>query len=98
MLRPFRSWAEERSISLVYGEFGVTHVQTAATGRIEWYAYQRHKALAAGMAVLVWDDNGGFRVLDRSAKPLSSGWDEPVLRALLPESPLLRRPDVRPPR
>eukprot|EP01052_Picozoa_sp_SAG31_P061369 SAG31_NODE_20456_length_574_cov_0.545263_1_plen_64_part_10 len=28
--RPFRSWAEERSISLVYGEFGVTHVQTAA--------------------------------------------------------------------
>lgn len=31
------AWARARSLSVVYGEFGVTHDQSAATGRISWY-------------------------------------------------------------
>eukprot|EP01050_Picozoa_sp_SAG11_P000458 SAG11_NODE_13_length_26388_cov_67.360341_30_plen_721_part_00 len=88
-----QAWAAKRKISLVYGEFGVTHVQMAATGRVQWYAYHRKKALAAGMAVLVWDDNGGFCVLNRSAAPLSSGWGQPVPMALIPSSLALKTTD-----
>ena len=30
-------WAKEHSRAILLGEFGVTHNQTAATGRVEWY-------------------------------------------------------------
>lgn len=72
-------WASERNIAIFYGEFGCTHDQTAATGRIDWYTQHRELGLAAGFAMAVWDDSGMFQLLNRTSLQWS---DTAVIAAL----------------
>eukprot|EP00039_Didymoeca_costata_P005446 m.81725 g.81725 ORF g.81725 m.81725 type:complete len:813 (+) comp12823_c0_seq3:113-2551(+) len=73
-----KTWAEERKISVLYGEFGVTGAQTPATGRLLWYQLHREYALAAGFAMMAWDDDGNFKLFDRA----TGVWNEGILKAL----------------
>jgi len=72
------AWAARRGVSVVLGEFGVTNAQMAEAGRVSWYAYHRRVAHGAGFAILAWDDDGMYRLLNRSANT----WDAPIVKAL----------------
>lgn len=77
-----QTWSLKRQLAIIYGEFGVTHAQTAASGRVGWYSFHHKAALAAGFAILVWDDNGDFALLNRT-DPSHLSWADPnVVKAL----------------
>jgi len=73
-----KAWAANRSLSIYYGEFGVTKAQTAATGRLNWYKAHSQVGLGAGFALSAWDDNGNFCIVNRTTKV----WDADILQAL----------------
>jgi endoglucanase len=72
------SWSKKKGLPIYYGEFGCTHSQTKATGRVAWYSEHLKAIQSHGLAASVWDDDGNFRVFDRNADT----WDNEVLVAL----------------
>ena len=72
------SWAAEREMPVLLGEFGCNRTQTNHSGRVSWYRYMRETVQANGFAATVWDDSGSFAIYDRAA----GTWDADVLDAL----------------
>ena len=72
------NWSVSHKVPLYYGEFGCTTSQSKATGRYAWYKAHADEIRARGFAAAVWDDDGDYRVFDRTANT----WDEDLLAAL----------------
>ena len=64
--------------TIVLGEFACSVKQPNATSRILWYDTLYRGAIQAGIAPIIWDDNGWVRTLDRKTMT----WDNDVLRVL----------------
>lgn len=73
-----KSWSHQKNISVLLGEFGVTHDQNEGTGRSSWYKAVVQDCKDQGFAFCVWDDNGWFQVYHRD----NGQWDEDVMKAL----------------
>jgi hypothetical protein len=73
-----QAWAAQKNVSILYGEFGTTYLQSPLTGRLEWYKVHVDAALGSGFAVAVWDDDGWFGIVNRSTRV----WNEGVLQAM----------------
>ena len=54
--------------------------------RARWIAFVARTAEARGFTWTYWELSSGFGVFD----PAAQQWHEPVLQALLPQSPLLQ--------
>ena len=70
--------ARHPGLTVVLGEFACSRLQPNATARALWYATITRSAQQAGLAPILWDDNGWFRTLDRA----TMSWDDAVLHAV----------------
>jgi selenocysteine lyase/cysteine desulfurase len=80
MFKTLSNWSATHSnIPVFMGESGCIRTQNQ-TSRVEWYgAFFQHVQQTPGIAGgLVWDDDGGFRVYNRSSR----AFDVDVLRAI----------------
>ncbi len=77
------AWAEREGVSLYLGEFGA-YSTAEMDDRALWTEFVRSEAEARNMAWAYWEFGAGFGVYDRDA----GAWREPLLRALVPDSPL----------
>jgi len=74
-----QAWSQKHGLPIYYGEFGVTHDQTAASGRVVWYQAHQAAISRVGWAAAAWDDCGWFKIYDRA----TDSWDQPIVDALL---------------
>ena len=79
------AWAARRRpppappLPVYLGEFAVSHLQPNKTARLTWYREYAKAARGAGFwAISIWDDDGWFQTLNRTAM----AWDTAVLAAL----------------
>ncbi|MEM1557663.1 MAG: glycoside hydrolase family 5 protein [Thermoproteota archaeon] len=75
-------WAKERNLSLLMGEFGA-YSKADMDSRVRWTSFVAREAEKRGIAWCYWEFCAGFGAYD----PISNQWREPLLRALIPESP-----------
>jgi len=79
------TWAEEYNVPLLLGEFGA-YEEADMDSRARWTAYVRSAAEQRGFHWTYWEFAAGFGVYDRTV----SKYRDPLLEALLPNSPLLQ--------
>ncbi len=77
-------WAEREGVPLYLGEFGAYSTAEMAD-RTLWTEFVRSEAEARDMAWAYWEFGAGFGVYNRDA----DAWREPLLSALVPNSPAL---------
>ncbi|WP_216321346.1 glycoside hydrolase family 5 protein [Deinococcus aestuarii] len=84
-LRVAAAWARAHGRPLFLGEFGA-YGRADPASRVRWAAFVRAEAERLGMSWGWWELASGFGVYD----PKQNVWNRPLLRALLPTSPLAR--------
>lgn len=72
------AWAKQKQLPIYYGEFGITNVQTAATGRDDWLKAHYAEITTRGWGASVWNDGGGHLIFDYT----TLSWVEDILRDL----------------
>lgn len=77
------NWSHNSSIPVVLDEFGCTVQQRNSTARYLYYQTTAAAATQHGLGWAVWDDNGWFRILDRTTQE----WDAQLLETILPNQP-----------
>lgn len=77
-----KKWSDVNQRPIFLGEFGV-YEPAAMSERAQWTAAVREAAEARGFAWAYWEFDGGFAVWDFT----QPGWVEPILKALLPNTP-----------
>lgn len=81
-----KRWAEQEKRPVFLGEFGVYSRADDVT-RIAWTTAVREEAQANGFAWAYWELASSFGILE----PRALTWREPLLRALIPASPVLAK-------
>jgi endoglucanase len=79
------AWGQEHHLPLYLGEFGA-FLKGPMDSRARWIAFVARTAEARGFTWTYWEFSSGFGVFDPAARQ----WHEPLLKALLPQSPLLQ--------
>ena len=79
------AWGKEHHRPIYLGEFGA-FVKGPMDSRARWIAFVARTAEAHGFSWTYWELSSGFGVFD----PVTQQWREPLLKALLPQSPLLQ--------
>jgi endoglucanase len=77
--------AESKGWQLFMGEFG-SYSRVDLDSRVRWTRFLVQEAEARGIAWAYWEFGAGFGIYDREA----GVWREELLRALIPDSPVLR--------
>jgi endoglucanase len=77
-------WGRENNRPIFLGEFGA-YEKADMTSRAHWTAFAAREAEALSFSWAYWEFCAGFGVYD----PAANRWHEPLLQALLPDSPLL---------
>ncbi len=77
-------WARRNGRPILLGEFGAYQKADMAS-RARWTAFVAREAEARSFAWAYWEFCAGFGVYD----PQAYAWRDPLLRALLPNSPLV---------
>ena len=77
------AWGAEQGVPIYLGEFGA-YSTAELEQRALWTDFVRSEAEARDMAWAYWEFGAGFGAYDRDA----SAWREPLLRALVPNSPV----------
>ncbi|PNY81281.1 glycoside hydrolase family 5 protein [Deinococcus koreensis] len=80
-IRTAAAWGRANGRPVFLGEFGAFRAGPQAD-RARWAAFMRAEAEAQGLSWAWWELASGFGLYD----PLKNVWDDPVLRALLPDS------------
>jgi len=83
------SWAADRAVPLLIGEFG-TYERTSLDARVRWTRAVREEAERLNLPWCYWDFSTDFGVFDREHRT----WRMPLLEALLPDgqAPTRRSP------
>ena len=76
-------WSQNRNIPVVLDEYGCTVQQTNVSARLLYYNITAAAVARHGLDWAVWDDNGWFRILNRTTHE----WDAEVLAEILPTVP-----------
>lgn len=84
-IRAAAAWGRANGRPIFLGEFGAFRA-AAGADRVRWAAFMRAEAEAQGVSWAWWELASGFGLYD----PLKNVWDVPVVRALLPGSPVAR--------
>jgi endoglucanase len=77
-------WGSSHDRPILLGEFGA-YQRADMASRARWIAFVAREAEALSFSWAYWEFCSGFGVYD----PAANQWREPLLRALLPDSPLL---------
>jgi endoglucanase len=85
-IRTAAAWGQANGRPIFMGEFGAFRAGPNAD-RARWAAAQRSEAEKLGVSWAWWELASGFGLYD----PVKNVWDGPVLRALLPTSPVAGR-------
>ncbi|MBN1438655.1 MAG: glycoside hydrolase family 5 protein [Anaerolineales bacterium] len=83
-LRIAAEWGRAHNRPILLGEFGA-YDRADMESRARWTAFVAREAEAASFSWAYWEFCAGFGVYD----PAAGRWREPLLAALLPDSPLL---------
>jgi endoglucanase len=78
--------AERKGWQLFMGEFG-PYSKADLDSRVRWTRFLVQEAEARGIAWAYWEFGAGFGIYD----PQAGVWREDLLRALIPDSPVLRK-------
>lgn len=73
-------WSQNRNIPVVLDEYGCTVQQKNVSARLLYYNLTAAAVTRHGLDWAVWDDNGWYRILNRT----SHEWDAEVLAEILP--------------
>lgn len=75
------AWASNNQVPLNLGEFGA-YSKADMDSRAKWTSFVARQAESSGMSWHYWEFISGFGAYDGSA----NNWNEPLLRALIPET------------
>ncbi len=76
------AWGKEHHRPIYLGEFGA-YSAGPMDSRARWIAFVARTAEAQGFSWSYWEFSSGFGAYD----PVARQWHEPLLKALLPQSP-----------
>ena len=79
-----KEWAEQHDRPVLLGEFGAYSAAPQESREI-WTDYIREAAEQRNFSWSYWEFGAGFGIYDRE----NSQWREGLLKALLPDSPVL---------
>ncbi|MDH3210494.1 MAG: glycoside hydrolase family 5 protein, partial [Burkholderiaceae bacterium] len=78
------TWAKSEGRPILLGEFGVYSKAGQAT-RVAWTRVVREQAEAHGFSWAYWELASSYGLLE----PYTNNWRQPLVRALMPKSPVL---------
>lgn len=86
-LETARAWAERNNRPIFVGEFGA-YSRADLDSRVRWTTFVRSEAERMNFSWGYWEFGAGFGIYDRA----TNQWRTPLLRALIPNSGVLRAP------
>jgi|GEM_PF-454082 len=86
-----KAWAENRHIPVYLGEYGA-RVENDRDSRLTYYDFVSDLAARSGFASAAWDDEGWFKVYDRTGRT----FDEEIVHSIMNEGPFIW-PDIEVP-